>query len=334
MKVLLSGFSEKIPADWKDVLKDIDYSYHSINPKNHEEVITAVGLKPLMDVAKAEEMDLVIFCDPASSRIIVSARKSKDGPFIFFNHNQLAAVLASLWIKTKTEKSLKCIKSIFISKLVEEICSRNEVKCRNYYDFSEKLSEAINTRVLKNSNREYCGFDNDQAVIHTQFSTLDIVGQLIKLEQDQKEQGLTTFDYLISLYQQYGFYKSKTISVDYSDQTHKQNYLSLLDKIKKQPASIDYILNIEKLIDFKKGVRRNLLTGKSIEFNAPQLDLLKIQTDTNLTLYLSVQAEKMVFYISSKNSLSSKEVYADISKAVDMEMIRIVQVLNKLLVTL
>ncbi len=334
MKVLLSGFSEKIPADWKDLIQDVDFAYHPINPENHDEVITAVGLKPLMDIAKADDLDMIIFCDPASNRIILSSRKSVTGAFIFFNHNQLAAVLSSLWVKIESGNPLKCIKSVFISKMVEELCTKNGVKCNNYYDFTEKLPDAINKRYLKNEKREYFGFDNDQGVFHTRFSTLEIVGQLIQLEHIQQESEMTTFDYLISLYQQYGFYKSKTVSVDYSDQTHKQNYLSLLDKIKKQPASINYILNIEKLVDFKKGVKKNLLTGKAIEFSTPQLDLLKIQTDTNLTLYLSVQAEKMVFYISAKNSLSSKETYGDISKAVDMEMIRIVQVLNKLLVTL
>lgn len=334
MKILLSGFSEKFPDEWKELVKNREYVYHPLDSKYQGEAITAVHLRPLMDLATKDEIDLIIFSDPESNKIVISTRKSKGGAFVFFNHHQLSAILTSLWVQGDAEKPLKGVKSIFISNIVEDICNRNEVRCGNFYDFVEDLPKAINRRYLKDEGRIYFGFDNDQGVMHTGFSNLEILEQLIKLEEEQSEKEETSFDYLLTLFQHYGFHKTKTISVDYSDKSHKKNYLGLIDKIKKRPAAIDYILKIEKIVDFKKGVKRNLLTGKNTEISSLDVDLLKITTDQNLSLLLHAENDRMVFYISTKVGLGAKENYTETSKSIDMEMIRIVQVLNKLLVNI
>lgn len=334
MKVLLSGFSEKFPDDWKELVENREYVYHALDVKHKGEAITAVQLKPLMDLAIKDEIDLIIFSDPESNKIIISARKKKGEGFIFFNHHHISAILTNLWVQGEPEKPLKCLKSIFVSNLVEDICNRNEVKCSNFYDFLEKLPEVINSRYLKNEDRIYFGFDNDQGIVHTALSTVEIMGQLIQLEESQHEKEETTFDYLLTLFQHYGLFKTKTISVDYSDKSHRKNYLGLIDKIKKRPTSIDYILKIDKIIDYKKGVKRNLLTGKNTDINSLDVDLMKIQTDQNLSLLLHAEENRMVFYISTKVSLGSRENYSETSRAIDMEMFRIVQVLNKLLVNI
>ncbi len=334
MKILLSGFSESFPDEWKELVENRGFIYQPLDIKHQGEAITAIQLRPLMDVAVKDEVDLIIFSDIESNRIIISSRREKNGPFIFFNHHHLSAILTSLWVEMENDKPLKCVKSIFISNMVEEICNKNEVRCGNFYDFLEDLPQAINQRYLKNENRIYFGFDNDQGVVHTGFSTLEILEQLIQLEENQKVKEETTFDYLISLFQQYGFYKTKTISVDYSDKSHKKNYLGLLDKIRKRPTAIDYILKIEKIVDFKKGLKRNLLTGKNTEIRPLDIDLMKIQTDQNLSLLLHADEERMVFYISTKASIGSKVNYPETSKSIDVEMFRIVQVLNKLLVNI
>jgi phosphomannomutase len=330
-KVLIASYlnDEDLMSTITDSGLESDWLFLESKEDETENVFNFLTLKPAINRAIEEEHGLIIGIEPHLERIAIAVRKSKKSAFVVLNSHQVAAILLKIWMDSGKYENLICVKSIHTSDLIEYMSIKSGLNC---------ISEIIDPGELKNAVREVqktaenepiCGFNIDQQVFHTDLEFSEIITSIAQKELELRESGLTLFDYLLEIYQEFGFYKEKTITVDISSKTQKSHLLSIMDKIRKNPKYLESIFPLNTITDYRKGSKRSIMTDKVNSFPGSKENILKMESSNNLSVTFAPTETKMTYYISIKGGTTSKEKYADKNKEMDEEILKVIQMLNR-----
>lgn len=330
-KVLIASFSEQESLVRTIRESGLESEWMFLDSKEDEidNVFNFLTLKPAIDKAIAAEYGLVIGVEPNHERITLAVRKYKKGSFIVLNSHQVAAILLKLWIDSGKYENLICIKSIHTSDLIEYMAIKSGLNCFNEIIDPGELKGAVQQMQKTAENEPFCGFNIDQQVFHSELEFSDIILAIAKKEMQYREAGLTLFDYLLEIYQEFGFYKEKTMTVDISSKTQKSHLLSIMDKIRKNPKYLESIFPLNTITDYKKGSKISIMTDKVNSFPGSKENILKMESTNNLSVTFAPSDTKMTYYISMKGGMTSKEKYADKNKEMDEEILKVIQMLNR-----
>jgi len=330
-KVLIASFlKDKVLASAieKSGLES-DWLYLDSKEDDTENVFNFLSLKPAINQATQEEHGLIIGIEPNLERIALAVRKYKNGAFVVLNSHQVAAILFKMWMDSGKYENLICLKSIHTSDLIEYMAIKSGLNCINEIIEPGELKNAVKEVQKTAENEPICGFNIDQQIFHTDLEFSDILISIGQKELELREAGLTLFDYLLEIYQEFGFYKEKTITVDISSKTQKTHLLSIMDKIRKNPKYLESIFPLNTITDYRKGSKRSIMTDKVNSFPGSKENILKMESSNNLSVTFAPTDTKMTYYISIKGGTTSKEKYADKNKEMDDEILKVIQMLNR-----
>ncbi|MEX2594442.1 MAG: hypothetical protein WD426_16850 [Anditalea sp.] len=333
MKVLITVYSKSETLDLGFLIEDIITEIYPIQEpeKQNPKPFTALQIKPALDYAMKHEFDLVVCADPIYERLAIAVRKYRRGAFIFLNIHQLAAILFNRWNQKAPEESLLCLKSIHLSDMLDNMAAQFELDCIRRIINPGELKKEVGKHQALDEKQSICAFNIDQQVIHTGYTFGEVIQLLIELEKDRRNRGETIFDELMELYQQYGFYKEKAVSVDFTGEKQKKNLLSIMEGIRKDPNILEHILPLSTITDYRKGKKKNLLTNKNYEFINITGNVLRIDSTRNISLTFAPSDARMIHYASIRVGITSKGQYADRNQDLDLEIINAIKMLNKVL---
>lgn len=306
-----------------------DWVYLERKEDDVDNIFNFLTLKPALNQAMQEEHGLIIGVEPSIERIALAVRKYNNGAFVVLNSHQVAAILLKIWIDSGKYENLICVKSIHTSDLIEYIAIKTGVNCISEIIEPGELKDAIREVQKTAENEPICGFNIDQQVFHTDLTFSDIIASIAQKELELRESGLTLFDYLLEIYQDFGFYKEKTITVDISSKTQKSHLLSIMDKIRKNPKYLESIFPLNTITDYRKGSKVSIMTDKVNSFPGSKENILKMESTNNLSVTFAPTESKMTYYISIKGGVTSKEKYTDKNKEMDDEILKVIQMLNR-----
>lgn len=330
-KVLIASFvnDESLTSKIMDSGVESDWIYLERKEDDIDNVFNFLTLKPAINQATQEEHGLIIGLEPNFERIALAVRKYKRGAFVVLNSHQVAAILLKIWMDSGKYENLICVKSIHTSDLIEYMAIKSGLNCFSEIIEPGELKDAVRVVQKTAENEPICGFNIDQQVFHTDLEFSDIVVSLAQKELELRESGLTLFDYLLEIYQEFGFYKEKTITVDISSKTQKTHLLSIMDKIRKNPKYLESIFPLNTITDYRKGSKISIMTDKVNSFASSKENILKMESSNNLSVTFAPTETKMTYYISIKGGLPSKEKYTDKNKEMDDEILKVIQMLNR-----
>lgn len=332
MKILLTGkkSDQEIFSKFSNPLFETEYFSMEKPLKNPDSNFTFSNLKPSIDYAQQNGHDLIIALDHEWNKLGIVARKTPKGPFQIITVHQLAALLSKLWIENNENESLVFIKSIHISDMVEKIALRHNKKIENLIIENETLAEKVGSTSSANEGVQVLGFTENQDFIDNQNNLTDIVEKIILWEHELNSREQTLFDAVLNLYQDYGFYKEKTFIVDLNEASQVNHVRHQMDTIRKNQPVVKERLNIDRIIDFKKGTSTNFLTNKKLSLNHPSIDILQVVLDDGTSVSFVPEKHKMSYYISMTGRFISKDNYLELNKSFDDQILRLMQTLNKL----
>jgi hypothetical protein len=157
-----------------------------------------------------------------------------------------------------------------------------------------------------------------------------IIDKIIKVAGNLKEKDLTLIDLVIKLYREYGFYKEKTLVVDFKNPSQKEHVLHVMNEIRKKPNAILESLELTHLVDYKKGKSINLQTKKQLPLNFPPVNILQSKFADGTSITFVPEDEKVTYYISMKGINFNRVDFEEDNKNLDEKIIKIVQLINKL----
>ncbi len=289
-------------------------------------------------LSKAKELDadLILATDPDSDRVGIGA-KNLNGEFQLLNGNQTAALLAYYMLnqwkaKGKINGNQYIVKTIVTTDLLEAIAKEFEVECYNTLTGFKYIAEILREQEGKKEfivggEESYGYLSGDFVRDKDAISSCAMIAEMCAFAKDQ---GLGVFDLLAEIYSKFGFYKESLISITKKGKTGAEEIQAMMKEMRENPPVELGGSKVEKLIDYKEGMEKDLINGSTSKIPFPSSNVLQFITEdgSKISARPSGTEPKIKFYFSVKGSLTDKSSFDATLKQLDRKIETIVKELK------
>lgn len=283
---------------------DPDFStVKSPNPEEHSAFEYAIAL------GEKEGADLLIATDPDADRLGAAIRLP-NGEYQVLSGNQIGAILIHYILEAhqaaKTlPKNAVVLKSIVSSELPTAIANSYGVEMMNVLTGFKFIAEKIQQFETDHSHTFMFGFEESYGYLVKPFvRDKDAIQALVlfaEVAAYYKKQGKTLYDALQMIFDTYGYFSEKTISVTMSGQEGSAQIAALMQKFREKAPTHFADEKVIQTEDFKQ-LTKTFEDGTVKMLTTPPSDVLKyvLADDSWIAVRPSGTEPKMKFYIGVK----------------------------------
>lgn len=278
----------------------------SPNPEEKEGFTIAIGM------AKKETIDLIIGTDPDSDRAGIVVRDAS-GEYIAMTGNQVGILLTDYIISVKKERNelpenAAVVTTIVSTLMADPVCRQNHVALYRTLTGFKFIGEKIKEFEESGSNTFLFGFEESYGYLAGTY-TRDkdaVVASLMIAEMAAwyRNKGVTLYEALQALYQKYGYYGERLISLKMEGLDALDRMKALMEHLREEGLKEIGGVAITAERDYLKDVRKTM-DGKTTEKTGlPQSDVLYYEmedgssvivrpsgTEPKIKLYLLVSGQ-------------------------------------------
>ncbi len=296
-----------------------------VYPNPEEAEALSIGLK------KCQEMnaDILLGTDPDADRVGIAVKNHK-GEYQLLNGNQTAALLFNYLIKVRKEKGLAkendfICKTIVTTELIDTFAAKNGMKCFNTLTGFKYIAEVIREHEGK-LNFIVGGEESYGYLIGDKVRDKDAIAAvalICEMAAYAKHHGQTLFDMLIEVYQTYGFYLERLISITKKGMRGQEEIAEMMKEMRANPPKTINGSRVSRSLDFQHSVEKDLINGTEKPLDFPRSNVLQFYTEdgSKISARPSGTEPKIKFYFSVNAPLASKTAYdatlAQLNKKVD-----------------
>lgn len=281
----------------------------SPNPEDKE------GFTIAIDMAKKNDVDLIIGTDPDCDRVGIVVRDA-EGVYRTLTGNQTGALLAEYILESMKAKGTLpengvIIKTIVTTELAAAIANAYGVEIMNVLTGFKYIGEKM-TEFAENGSHTYLlGFEESYGYLvgmHARDKDGVVASMLIaEMAAYYKAKGISLYEALQNIYKKYGYYFEKTVSVVMPGKDGMEKMAELLANLRNKPMTDIAGQKVQSFWDYKTQVIANAdnSTGK-IE-GLPKADVMKFNladeksycivrpsgTEPKIKLYIASNAESL-----------------------------------------
>ena len=253
-----------------------------------------------IELAKENGADLVIATDPDCDRVGVAV-KTTTGDYALLTGNQIGGLLTDYIIEGLKEKGeLKenstLIKTIVTSEFGADIAKANNVEVLNVLTGFKFIGEKIKSFEENNNKKTYLfGYEESYGFLvgtHARDKDGVVASVLIsEMAAYYYSKGMSLYEGLISLYEKYGFFKEKTISITLKGIEGLAKIKDIISYFRENEVSSMGDFKVIDMKDYSKGVD-----------GLPKADVLKffLEDGSWVAIRPSGTEPKLKFYIAVK----------------------------------
>jgi phosphoglucomutase len=285
--------------------KDPDPDFTTVGYPNPEDVN---AFKLSIDLGKKVNADLLMATDPDCDRIAIMV-KDKDNEYVAFNGNQSGAILVKYVLEGMKNKNILpsngvIVKSIVTGDLGKAIAKSYGVHTDEALTGFKNICGKINEYEVEGSYQYILGYEESIGYnVGTFVRDKDgVTASMLLCEAAAyyKKRGKTLIDVLNEIYEEFGYYREKQISLVLEGISGQQRIKRMMEGYRREyPHSIENLKLIET-IDYTNPE----------ETNMPYSDVLKFKFDDEswYAVRPSVTEPKIKIYIYTKgNNLKEAE---------------------------
>jgi phosphoglucomutase len=295
------------------------------NPEEKEALTLAL--------AKAAEIDadLVLATDPDADRVGIAVKNS-DGEFILLNGNQTGSLLINYMLSVWEENGKLTGNEYIVSTIVTTPLIIAIAKSKNV-DFYETLTgfKWIGAIITKLEGKKTFIAGGEESYGY-------LVGELVRdkdaviscafiaeMTAYYKDKGSSLYEAMLDMYQKYGFYKEKLVSLTMKGKSGAEEIKAMMERFRTNtPASLGGS-KVVTLKDYELGKETDVVSGSSKKLDYPKSDVLQFITEDGCIISArpSGTEPKIKFYCSVKTSLANKSEFAVKGKEQDEKIEKI-----------
>lgn len=317
-----AGFKQFI-LEPEQAIADPNFStVKSPNPEEHSAFEYAIRL------GEKEGADLLIATDPDADRLGAAVRLP-NGEYQVLTGNQIGAILVRYILEAHKQagtlpENAAVLKSIVSSELPTEVAKSYGATMFNVLTGFKFIAEKIQQFEEDHSHTFMFGFEESYGYLVKPFvRDKDAIQALVlfaEVAAYYKKEGKTVYDALQEIFEEYGYYAEKTISVTMSGQEGAAKIAALMKTFReKSPADFAGV-KVAQTEDFKL-LTRQTADGATEEMTTPPSDVLKyVLTDESwIAVRPSGTEPKIKFYIGVKadSDEQAQQKIADLEAAVN-----------------
>ncbi len=283
-----------------------------------------------MALKKAEETgaDLVMATDPDADRVGIAVRNTSD-EIVLLNGNQ-AAVLLLHYMLTAWEKAGKIdgnqyvVKTIVTSYLLDKIAASKGVECFNTLT-GFKWIGALMTQMEGKKTFIAGGEESYGYLVGEHARDKDAIvscAMIAEMAAYYKDQGSSLYEALISIYEEYGFYKEKLVAITKKGKSGAEEIQAILAGYRNAPPTELGGSKVVMIKDYKSGVSKDLASGKESKIDLPSSNVLQFYTADGsiISARPSGTEPKIKFYCSVKEDLDNAESFDMVEAELDAKL--------------
>jgi phosphoglucomutase len=313
------GFTNIIHVPEQDIVSGEFPTVKSPNPEEPEALSMAIKR------AQETSAELVMASDPDGDRVGIAVR-DLDGKFILLNGNQTGAIiidyLISQWIaKGKIKGKEYIVKTIVTTELIADIANANNIE---YFDTLTGFKNiAIKIRELEGKKTYIGGGEESYGYLIGEFvrdkDSVTSCALIAEIAAFTKENGKTLYEYLIDIYEKYGFYKEDLISIVRKGIEGAGEIKAMMDNFRNNPPISLAGSKIIRIDDILTSKSNDLINKKVSEIDMDKSNVLQYFTEDGYKVSVrpSGTEPKIKFYFSVKTELKSKADFDIKNKELD-----------------
>ena len=273
----------------------------SPNPEDKE------GFAIAIDMAKKEDVDLIIGTDPDCDRVGVVVRDA-GGVYRVLTGNQTGALLTEYILESRKEKGNLpkngvVIKTIVTTELAAAVAEAYGVEIMNvltgFKYIGEKMTEFENT----GAHTYLFGFEESYGcLVGTHARDKDgVVATMMIAEMAAyyKTKNQSLFEAMQAMYKKYGYYAEKTVSFTMPGKDGMEKMKELLENLRKSPLTEVNGMNVVAKTDYLSQTTNK----KGVSFDGlPKSDVLRFDLSDDKTYFIvrpSGTEPKIKFYLGT-----------------------------------
>ena len=278
----------------------------SPNPENKEAFTIAI------EMAKKNDVDFIIGTDPDCDRVGVILRDNS-GNYVPLTGNMVGALLTEYILSGRKENDNLpdngvVIKTIVTTYMADVICSSYGVDVMNVLTGFKFIGEKIKEFEEKKNHTYLLGFEESYGYLagtHARDKDGVVATMLItEMAAWYKNKGMSLYEGLMSLYEKYGTFREKLISVELEGIEGLEKIASIMAEIRNEIPSVVGEKKVLYLNDYSVGTKKNAETGEETPINLPKSNVLLFEMEDNCWCAVrpSGTEPKIKFYMGSKGT--------------------------------
>lgn len=327
------GFNNVILVKEQCVL---DGNFPTVASPNPEERKT---MQMAIDLAQAQNADLVLATDPDSDRLGVALRTGK-GDYVLLNGNQTLVLIMCYQLTRWAELGLikegdYVVKTIVTSMMPDAVAAHYGVKCYNCLTGFKYIAKIIREHEGKHSyiggGEESFGYLGGSYVRDKDgVSACSLAAEAAAWCKDTK--GLTLYEWLQDLYVKFGFYRESLVNVVRKGKDGAEQIQNMMVDFRANPPKTILGSPVVQVYDYKTLEVLDTVSGTKspIEGIEDKSNVLQWVTadGTKVSVRPSGTEPKIKFYFGVKAELPSVDKFDEVQAALDAKFEAIKAELN------
>ncbi|WP_338348682.1 phospho-sugar mutase [Enterococcus faecalis] len=309
-KALKQAGFEKFVLVPEQAVADPDFTtVKSPNPEEHSAFEYAIRL------GEKEGADLLIATDPDADRLGAAVRMP-NGDYQVLTGNQLGSIMIHYILEAHQQagtlpQNAAVLKSIVSSELATAIAEKYNTKMFNVLTGFKFIAEKIQQYEEDHSQTFMFGFEESYGYLVKPFvrdkDEIQALVLLAEVAAFYKKQGKTLYDGLQDIFEEFGYFEEKTISVTMSGIEGSGKIKALMAKCREQAPTEFAGIQVAQTEDFKE-LTRTFADGQTEQLQTPPSDVLKYHLEDGswIAIRPSGTEPKIKFYLATKATSSSE----------------------------
>ena len=289
-----------------------------VYPNPEEAEAMTLALKKANDI----DADIVMATDPDADRVGI-ATKNQNGEFQLLNGNQTGALIINyllrLWKENgKLDGNQYIVKTIVTTDLIHKIAEDYGVE---YFDTLTGFKYIASIIRDLEGKKEFIGGGGERYgyLIGEFVRDKDAIAScavIAEMTAYAKDKGMSLMDMLLEIYQKYGFFKEKLISITRKGMSGAEEIKEMMQNLRSNPPETLAGSRLVTLIDYQESIQKNLSDNQVISIGFPKSNVLQFITEdgSKVSARPSGTEPKIKFYFSVQEKLQDKSQYDMVAK--------------------
>jgi phosphoglucomutase len=267
---------------------------------------------------------MVMATDPDTDRVGIGVRDNK-GEFILLNGNQAFSLMMWFIMKNLKDKTnAYIVKTIVTSELVDAMAKNFGIECFNTLTGFKYIAQLM--RELEGKKRFIAAGEESYGYMAGDFvrdkDAVSACAFFAAMAASAAAENKSLYDWLIQMYAEHGFYKENMFNLVKKGQQGEQEIKAMMEKFRTNPPSTLNGIAVERVLDFKNLVEKNLKTGvsKPLDFQSSDVLQFYLEDGTKASVRPSGTEPKIKFYFSVHARLASIAEYEKVSQQLDKKI--------------
>ncbi|MBO6016309.1 MAG: phospho-sugar mutase [Lachnospiraceae bacterium] len=266
-----------------------------------------------LKLAKEVKADVVLATDPDADRLGVYALDTKSGEYVPFTGNMSGMLIAEYLIREKTKnhtmpENPALVKTIVTTNMSDVLTKAYGVKQIEVLTGFKYIGEQIKLFEQTGSNNYVFGLEESYGCLAgTHARDKDAVVAVMCLCEVAawcKKNGLTLWDQMLKLYEEYGYFKEGLHTVTLKGLSGQEQIAKIMSDLRKEAIASFAGLKTLFVKDYDESVRKDMATGQKSGIDLPKSNVLyfELENDSWCCARPSGTEPKIKFYMGVKGT--------------------------------